>query len=378
MQMGDGWLFVIKIILYSFGSLAIVMTLLPFLRFSAWWIRIGEFPRLQIAVLAISVALGFLFFLYPFTDFETVFLGALAFCIVYQVFCILPYTPFYKKQTQKSRVPLPKKVIRILFSNVYIENRRYDKVLRMVEKMNADIVLLAETDEAWVKAVEPLKKKYPTMIAHPLDNGYGMVLFSRLKLINPELKFIIEDVVPSIHTDCELPSGDVIRLYCMHPRPPIPMETGRSTERDAELLIVGREICRLDKPTVIFGDLNDVAWSRTTRLFQKISGMLDPRVGRGMYSTFPVKYPLIHFPLDHLFHTKHFRLVELRRLKSVGSDHFPVFITLSLETTAKYTQEAPEADHDDHQEALETIHENLSLLEQEKREGEKIEVKVKG
>lgn len=374
MALGEGWLFAVKIILYLLGFLAIVLTVLPFLRLSAWWIRLGDFPRLQIAVVAVLVNLVFNIVGYPLLPHELVFLTALSVCSVYQLFCILPYTPFYRKQVQKSRVPLPKKVIRILFCNVYVKNRRYEKLLRLVEKMNADIVLLAETDEAWVKAVEPLKKRYPTMIAHPLDNGYGMVLFSRLKLINPELKFIIEPVVPSIHTDVELRSGDVVRLYCMHPRPPIPMETGRSTERDAELLIVGKEIHehdKQDKPTIIFGDLNDVAWSRTTRLFQKISRLLDPRVGRGMYSTFPVKYPLLHFPLDHIFHTQHFRLVEIRRLKSVGSDHFPVYVTLSLERTAKFTQEAPEVDPEDHEEAHETIQEALEILEQEKRESDK-------
>jgi endonuclease/exonuclease/phosphatase (EEP) superfamily protein YafD len=371
MGQGAGWLFAVKIIFYLLGFTAIALTILPFLRLSAWWIRLGEFPRLQIAVVAVSVNIVFNIVGYPLAAHEIIFLTALSAISVYQLFCVLPYTPLYRKQVQKSRVPLPKKVIRILFSNVFIENRQYEKVVRMVERMNADIVLLAETDEAWVKAVEPLKKLYPTMIAHPLDNGYGMVLFSRLKLVNPELKFIIEDVVPSIHTDVELRSGDIVRLYCMHPRPPIPMETGRSTERDAELLIVGKEIHALDKqdkPTIIFGDLNDVAWSRTTRLFQKISCLLDPRVGRGMYSTFPVKYPLLHFPLDHVFHTDHFRLVELRRLKSVGSDHFPVFVTLSLEASAKFVQEAPEADADDHAEAHETIQEALELLEQEKKE----------
>lgn len=370
MLQGEGWLFAVEIILYLLGIPAIVLTLLPFLRLSAWWIRIGEFPRLQIAVAAVSVAAVYAFAAPPLVAAEIAFLAALCLCAAYQIFRILPYTPFYRKQVQQSRVPLPGKVIRILFSNVYIENRRYDKVRRMIEKMNADIVLLAETDAGWVEAVAPLKRLYPTMISHALDNGYGMVLFSRLKLVNPEIKFIIEPVVPSIHTEVELPSGDRVRLYCMHPRPPIPMETGRSLERDAELLIVGREIREhdaQDKPTIIFGDLNDVAWSRTTRLFQKISRLLDPRVGRGMYSTFPVKYPLLHFPLDHVFHTDHFRLVELRRLKTVGSDHFPVYVTLSLETTARFAQEAPEADPDDHAEAHETIQEALEVLEQEKK-----------
>jgi endonuclease/exonuclease/phosphatase (EEP) superfamily protein YafD len=143
----------------------------------------------------------------------------------------------------------------------------------------------------------------------------------------------------------------------------------RSTERDAELLMVGRIISQHDRPTIICGDLNDVAWSRTTKLFQKISGLLDPRIGRGLYNSFHAHYPLIRFPLDHVFHSNHFRLVELKRLPNVDSDHFPIYVSLSYETTAEIVQEKPEAEREEHIEAIETIREAFELKKEENAKG---------
>ena len=63
--------------------------------------------------------------------------------------------------------------------------------------------------------------------------------------------------------------GDVINLHCLHPRPPEPLRNQDATPRDAELVLVGRAIGDnpADPPTIVTGDLNDVAWSHTTRLF---------------------------------------------------------------------------------------------------------------
>jgi endonuclease/exonuclease/phosphatase (EEP) superfamily protein YafD len=344
----------------------IVLTLLPFFRHSAWWIRIGDFPRLQIAVLCLIVSLLLIVFDRPLDTAEAIFLGALLASALYQFYCVLPYMPFYPKQVQQSRVPLPAKVIRLLICNVWIENKKSEKLLSLIEKMNPDVIVLAEPDERWAREVDSLKRNYPFTVSHPLENAYGILLFSKLKLIDPQVKFLIEDDIPSIHTDVELPSGEAIKLYCLHPRPPAPQESLRSTERDAELLLVGRLITNHEVPTIICGDLNDVAWSRTTKLFQKISGLLDPRIGRGLYSSFHAHYPFLKFPLDHVFHSNHFRLSELKRLPDVGSDHFPIYVALSYEKTAELIQEKPVAEHEDHLEAIETIQEALELQEQEK------------
>jgi endonuclease/exonuclease/phosphatase (EEP) superfamily protein YafD len=103
------------------------------------------------------------------------------------------------------------------------------------------------------------------------------------------------------------------------------------------------------------GDLNDVAWSRTNYLFQDISGLLDPRVGRGFYHTFHAEHPLFRVPLDHFFHSNHFRLVDFRRLGYFGSDHFPVYLKLSYEADAEADQHELTADPSQKEEAREKI-----------------------
>jgi endonuclease/exonuclease/phosphatase (EEP) superfamily protein YafD len=356
---------VLQIIFYIIGFIGIVLTILPLFKFGMWWIRIGEFPRLQIAFGCLAAMLGLLLVPFPFDTIKIVFLSVLAVCIVYQIYCILPYLPFHPKQVEKSRSPLPANTIKLLIFNVFIENRESAKLLKLVERVEPDLILLAEPDERWVKEITALEKKYPFTVLYPLDNAYGMALYSRLELQQPKLNFFIEDDIPSITTGVKLASGKTVNLFCLHPRPPVPTESLRSNERDAELLFVGRLIKESDEPTIIAGDLNDVAWSRTTKLFQKISGLLDPRIGRGLYSSFHAKYPLIKFPLDHVFHTNHFRLVELKRLPNIGSDHYPIFITLAYEITAEITQPKPLATAEEKREAVETIVETLELIKEE-------------
>ena len=59
-------------------------------------------------------------------------------------------------------------------------------------------------------------------LSYPLSNGYGMALFSRFELVDPIVRFVVDDAIPSIKTGILLPSGAVIDLYGLHPQPPAP------------------------------------------------------------------------------------------------------------------------------------------------------------
>lgn len=343
------------------GGLGIILTFKPFFRSANWFIRIGDFPRVQILILLI-VSLIIEIFLFEFSNyFDWAYTVLLCLCIFYQVQIILPFTPLHRRQVQPARRDHEyESNISLLIFNVLMENDRYADALKMIESYDADIVLLAEPDENWKNALSSLEEKYPHTVFCPLDNRYGMLLYSRLPLHDTELQFLIQDDIPSIHTQVRMPTGRDIALHGVHPRPPMPGENTRSLERDGELLLVGKAIRDSDLPCIVAGDLNDVAWSRTTQLFKRISGLLDPRVGRGFYNTFHAHYPILRVPLDHVFHSPHFRLARLERIEnSCGSDHFPVFIKLSLEPDATAIQAQLAPQDEEHHEALEVIGEAL-------------------
>ena len=321
----------------------IVATLLPLVRKHAWWIRILDFPRLQVTIILAATLAVFVATWERPGGWHMAFAALLALSLAYQGYMMYPYTVLARKQVEQSAKEEHEDgtAIALLFANVLMENRDSKRLLEIIREEAPDVVLAVETDAWWQRELDVLASTYPHAVRQAQDNTYGMLLYSRLELIDAQVKFLVEEDIPSIHARVTLKCGALVELRCVHPRPPAPQEAKDSTPRDRELIVVGKELKGKRAPSIVLGDLNDVAWSRTNYQFQDISGLLDPRVGRGFYHTFHARYPFLRYPLDHCFHSRHFRLVSFKRLRAFGSDHFPVGIKLSYEPDAARTQEAP-------------------------------------
>ena len=334
-----------------------------------WWFRGADFPRLQILVLGIVAFVLLLVWDQPWDLWRELTLIGLIAALAYQLKMVLPYTFIWKKQVKHVRKSQfnPDQQISLMVSNVLTPNQKYHLLIQEIQKYQPDLVLTLETDQRWQNELSVIEQDYPYRVPVPLDNLYGMHLYSRLELKDTEVKFILSDEIPSIHTTVILRSGQPVQLYCLHPKPPSPTEAKDSTLRDAELLIVGDQIKDLDESCIVMGDLNDVAWSRTTRLFQRISGLLDPRVGRRYVNTFHADYPLLRWSLDHVFHSTDFALVKMERLPHMGSDHFPVRVVLQTGRVFEQVQQPLEQTDADEQEAQEAIQEGIEKAEREEK-----------
>jgi endonuclease/exonuclease/phosphatase (EEP) superfamily protein YafD len=363
-------MYVIEVILFVLALLVVLQTGVTLVRTRVWWVRIFDFPRAQILAVSAFLLVATVLVhggLKQFTDWEWALFLLLAASVTVQALQILPYTRLWRKTAASAPPDGPAdRRLRLVVSNVLMTNRDFSRWLATVQAEDPDVIVAVEVDDWWDQQLLVLASDYPHHVRHPQDNSYGLALYSRCPLTNVKIRHLVEDDIPSVFAEVRLPSGDEHQIVVLHPRPPRPDVRQDSDLRDAELVRAARAMRSLDEPFIVAGDLNDVAWSHTTRMFQRIAGALDPRVGRGIFATYHADHWFARYPLDHVFYSPHFELVELRRLNHVGSDHFPIMVELSLKPRAQPPRqqvESPSAE--DKAEAREAESEAEERLEEE-------------
>ncbi|MBY6064424.1 endonuclease [Pseudidiomarina sediminum] len=315
-------------------ALLALVTLLPLSSNSHWLIRLWDFPRLQLTVVALALLAASAHWLAFSQPLSWVLVTTQLLCCAWQLWWVFPYTPLAQRHVQKYQRARDEQAIeehlRVLTVNVLQPNRNAIELVRMINRERPDIIIAVETDTWWQEQLTDIEDDFPHAVKVPQKNLYGMMLYSVWPLKNVAVEHLIEEGVPSIQADVEMPDGQTVRLHCVHPAPPSPTENETSQPRDRELIQIAKRAAQETMPVIVAGDLNDVAWSPTTREFIKLSNLQDPRQGRGFFNTFHTQLPFLRWPLDHLFHSEHFMLVEMRRLPKFGSDHFPLLIELAL------------------------------------------------
>lgn len=311
-------------VLWSLAAIVFVLTFLPLWNTSTWWVRIMAFPRVQIALAGALVLVGALFL----PDPGRILIPALMIVACsYQVWRIYPYTPFHAvEMALAERAP---DEVTVLAANVLMENKRHDLLLDVIEAFDPDILLLMETDQSWIDAIEPMLARYSTVIREPHSKHYGIVFATRLDVDEARIVRLTTGDTPSVFAQLKGPSGAAFRFVGLHPRPPLP---GQSTqERDAEIYYAARFAAKSGVPVIATGDFNDVAWSNTSQSFKHVGQYLDPRVGRGLFASFDANKPYLRFPIDHFYATRDVAVVSIERRAYIGSDHFPMAATIRLD-----------------------------------------------
>lgn len=303
------------------------VTLAPLSGTHHWWVRMWDFPRIQIAGALGATLLLALVFLDGWPRWAVV--ATMLACLVPHLLRIRPFTPLARREMRFAAPRSDGAEVTLLAANVLMENTRHDLVRGLIARTDADVILLMETDQTWIDALAPALEGYPTQLRVPKNDCYGLLFATRLPAGRAEVAFLTADETPSVFADLRTASGRRFHFVGLHPEPPVP---GVDTdERDAQILYAARFARSTEVPMIVMGDFNDAAWSPTSRLFKHYGRYLDPRIGRGLYASFHAKNWLVRCAIDQLFLTEEVAVVDFRLGGRIGSDHFPVIARVRID-----------------------------------------------
>ncbi len=138
-----------NIILVLLSLLVVIATALPLLSFEQWWIRVLDFPRVQITIAGLVLIALFVYFRDPQHVYESVVLGLLVLAVGYQVVKMFPYTPLMPKQVVTAESGPGDTNLSLLVANVLMDNRESEAFLDIVRNYDPDVILTVETDQWW-------------------------------------------------------------------------------------------------------------------------------------------------------------------------------------------------------------------------------------
>ncbi|WP_417603769.1 endonuclease/exonuclease/phosphatase family protein [Owenweeksia hongkongensis] len=330
-----------EIIYYTLTAFILITSILSFIDHPHWMFRVFEFTKVHLVILQFATFMLALIFMKA-TPFIWGIQAFLVLLMVYNASILVKYTSLYKVVPQE-KSPKHSAPVTLLSANVYQFNKNYQPFIDLVHQTKPNIVLTIESNKDWDKALEVLEKDYPNHKKVPLENTYGLHFYTNLKIKKVDVHWFVADDIPSIEAQLQTDDGYNFTFFGVHPPPPSPTEEENSKERDGELMCVAKKVRDGNAATVVVGDFNTVAWSKASTLFRKTAELVDPRIGRGLISTFHANYRWFRFPIDQMFHTPDIYVNEFTVLDKFGSDHLPLFAELQINNGKNLNQENVES-----------------------------------
>ncbi|HZH73793.1 MAG TPA: hypothetical protein VFD91_14950, partial [Mariniphaga sp.] len=135
-------------------------TFITLLNWGYWWVRMFDFPRLQIGfMLLVLIIASFIFYDYS-RIWHYLMTGALLISFIYQVRKVYWYTVFAPKQVLTYKGGETEDSFSILVSNVFQPNRKAELLINLVKKYKPDLFLVLEADKWWDNQLKSIESDY--------------------------------------------------------------------------------------------------------------------------------------------------------------------------------------------------------------------------
>lgn len=210
----------------------------------------------------------------------------------------------------------PGQPLRVVSLNVLTSNADKQAVLDYLVAADADVIFLAEVDEAWLAALAPLQSRYPHRLALARPDNFGVALLSGVPWSDARLLHLADADLPSIEAKLQF-QGRELLLVGTHTMPPM---GGMSTRlRDRQLQALADHVQEAGLPALVVGDLNATPWSSGLR--HATSRGLGYRSLQAPWSPTWRARSVFAIPIDHALCTAPLVVLQRQVGPDVGSDH---------------------------------------------------------
>lgn len=218
-------------------------------------------------------------------------------------------------------------MLRALLANVNVDNRDHERIRRTIAELDPDVVVLLEATPWLLDHLRDLNPRYPYRMAEPRDDPFGIALLSRHPFSSARV-IHLGDAGPPAIVAVIAASGHPFGLIGVHPWPPVSAKFAQG--RNEQLHQLAMLIRQTPSPLLVLGDLNASPWSPYFARLLADSGLRDSLQGRGIQPSWPVGWPLLWTPIDHVLFSEGIQILQRKTGSAIGSDHYPVIVEFQV------------------------------------------------
>lgn len=283
-----------------------------------WWLDVLANFRAQYVV-----GLAFLGLVIMMTRFRRIGYGVLAVGAINLVVVL----PLYLGSPAEASIDTPD--LTVMSFNLLSTNEQYSEVIEYIESVDPDIVFLHEASRPWEVAIESSGLDYDQVVRARADNLiFGTLVLVRgqdIQAVSYGFDLSSPRAVELVYT----PHGWDQAISVLGTHPVAPTDRERSGLRDAQLEFAGEWAGDRSGGLFVVGDFNATPWSAPFRALMGSADLRNSQNGFGLQPTFSTEsFGLFRVPIDHLVHSTALEVTDRQLGPSLGSDHFPLIVTL--------------------------------------------------
>lgn len=226
--------------------------------------------------------------------------------------------------------------LRLLWANLWAENRQFAALVSLIEQEQPDLVVLAEVNPAWAETLNSLRDRFPYTLALDGRSTAGIAVLSQVALGTPQIARTAAHPRPVIALQLSV-NDRPLTIVTTHPLPPVRLQWFHW--RNRQLADAADLVQQQTSPTVLVGDLNTTMWSPYYRRLATQTGLRNARRGFGILPSWtplgafglPDRVlSLLSLPIDHCLVSPEIGVEGAHIGRAIGSDHLPLVVDLKI------------------------------------------------